>query len=105
MGTLLQASYGQLSDVLYVSLGSPVPSEADGEPDGIELAFAVSDGAPCGASVIGYRLYGWDSRLQQLSARTGAHLKVDPTCVEAAARTAMSAQMLDHAADHVPMHK
>src|SRR3954470_23899858 len=37
MGALLQASYDQLSDVLYVSLGAPVPSEAEGEPDGIEL--------------------------------------------------------------------
>jgi hypothetical protein len=100
MGALLQASYDQLSDVLYVSLGAPVPNEAEGEPDGIELAFAVSDGAPCGASVIGYRLYGWDSRLDQLGARISSHLKVDPISIETAVQAAVDSQTLDH----VPMH-
>ena len=86
MRSALQASYDSISDVLYFSLGVPIPNEAVGVADGIELAFALATGDPCGGAVVGYRLYDWPLHHDRLAVLIGRHLAIAPDEVEAVVR-------------------
>jgi hypothetical protein len=86
----LTADFDAAGDVLNVVLGKPVPAEGSGLPGGIELDFAIEDGKPCGATVIGYRRNGWVERTDELAARIGAHLAVRPQIVAEAIRVAVT---------------
>lgn len=87
----LRASYDELADVLYISLGEPVPSEGDGVPNGIELDFTLDSGIPCGATVIGFRQYEWHNYLEQLGAIIARHLGMRGLDVESAVQSAVRA--------------
>lgn len=69
--------YDRMADVLYVTLGRPVPDEGEDRPRGIVLRFAIKDDFPSGATVIGFRRNKWDKELLTLSEIIGSHLMVD----------------------------
>jgi uncharacterized protein YuzE len=72
----LKASYDPDADVLYLNLGEPVPIEGDGLPRGVELDYAMEGGQPCGVTVIGYNLNGWNNSMSELAMIAAAHLSV-----------------------------
>jgi len=41
------------SDVLYLSLGEPVPSYSEERPEGIVLRWAYADNGPSGVTIVG----------------------------------------------------
>lgn len=73
--------YDRASDVLYVSLGRPVPDEGEDRPRGIVLRFAVEDDRPTGVTVIGFHRNGWSDELHSLSKLISRHLTIDPNGV------------------------
>ena len=73
------ADYDRDADVMYVALGSPVPSEGEDHPRGVVLRFAQSDNSPSGVTIIGYFRHRWDEDLHSLSELIGRHLRVDAT--------------------------
>ena len=58
--TPLRFGYDKNVDVLYLVVGAPQDVEGDGLPDGVEIGFSVTTGAPCAVTVIGYRRNHWD---------------------------------------------
>lgn len=82
MSERLFLSYDNHADVLYVALGSPVPAETDEDDNGLLLRFAVSDGHPCGVTVLGFRKSHWDERVRQLSEAVASHLHLPPVEVQ-----------------------
>jgi hypothetical protein len=83
----LRVDYDRPADVLYIAVGRPVPSEGEGVAPGLQLDYALADGSPCGATVIGYNTYGWPGRVDELARLVGAHLQLQPSQVLAALRT------------------
>ena len=77
--TRVTADFDQEADVLYVTLGDVVPSEGVGFEDGLELDYALSDGAACAVTIIGYRLYGWPERLSSLADLIADHFHANQT--------------------------
>lgn len=71
------ADYDRHADVLYIARGRRVPAEGEGLPGGVELDFALADGSPCGATVIGFWRNGWSERLDELASIIGKHLSID----------------------------
>jgi hypothetical protein len=69
--------YDRAADVLYVSLGRPVPDEGEDRPRGIVLRFAVEGDRPTGVTVIGFRRNGWNNDLHSLSKLISRHLTID----------------------------
>jgi uncharacterized protein YuzE len=51
-----QVEYDRVADVLYVSLGDPVPAVAreDAEVEGLHLRYAMDDNHLCGATIVWY---------------------------------------------------
>jgi hypothetical protein len=74
----VSVAYDRHADVLHVTLGDAVPYEGDGRPKGVELDYALKDGSPCGAKVIGFERNGWTEkgRLAELASILGRHLSV-----------------------------
>jgi hypothetical protein len=70
------ADYDDDADVLYFSLGEPVPSESEDDPAGIVLRWSIQSGQPSGATVVGYRGYSWSRRLPDLISLVAHHLHV-----------------------------
>jgi Protein of unknown function (DUF2283) len=73
--------YDRHADVLYVSLGKPVPDEGEDRPRGVVLRFSTKDDHPTGVTVIGYRRNGWSNDLQALSRLIALHLTINPNGV------------------------
>ena len=72
----LIADYDADADVLYLSLGPPVPSELEDNPAGVVLRWSIQSGEPSGATVVGYRGYSWARRLPDLVSLVARHLHV-----------------------------
>jgi hypothetical protein len=70
--------YDYPADVLYVSLGRPVPDEGEDMPRGVVLRYALKDGNPSGATVIGLRQNQWHRNLSELADIIARHLTIDP---------------------------
>lgn len=80
----IAADYDRNADVLYVARGERVPAEGEGLPGGVELDYALTDGSPCAATIIGFRRNGWPERVEELAGIIGRHLSVSSrTAVEA----------------------
>jgi hypothetical protein len=73
--------YDRMADVLYVSLGKPIPDEGEDRPRGIILRFAMKDNIPSGVTVVGFHHNKWDKDLLALSEIVGLHLMIDPVGV------------------------
>ncbi|MBE0586546.1 MAG: DUF2283 domain-containing protein [Hydrogenophaga sp.] len=72
----LSLRYDELADVLYVALGVPVPADTDEDDNGLLLRFALSDGHPCGVTVLGFREDRWNQRVGALSDVVATHLHI-----------------------------
>lgn len=106
MRSVLQASYDSTSDVLYFSLGDPVPNETEGVANGVELAFDLETGTPCGGAVIGYRQYEWPHHLDKLATIIGNHLGMAPDVVEAIVSNTLPPKMaMFSAANSHPLNR
>jgi hypothetical protein len=97
MGTLKRnrpvmviADYDSSADVLYIGPRHWDSSEGDGLPDGVELDYALADGKPCGATIIGYRRNGWPDRLEELARIVAGHLSVGADRVAKAIKSAVA---------------
>jgi hypothetical protein len=64
--------------------------EGDGLPMGVELDFAIDDGAPVGVKVIGYRRNNWYGDVEKLVEIVSKHLSVDPRRADATIRKAVA---------------
>jgi hypothetical protein len=69
------------ADVLYVSLGNPVPSYSDEEPDGILLNRAYSGNNPSGVTAICF-LAHWRHRRPQFYRLVAEYLGLPASSVE-----------------------
>jgi hypothetical protein len=69
------------ADVLYVSLGKPVPSYSDEEPDGILLNRDYSGNRPSGVTAICF-LAHWRHRRPQFYRLVAEYLGLPPVSVE-----------------------
>lgn len=69
--------YDSDADVLYLTYGTPRSGFGDSSVDEVTLRYADSDGAPIGATVIGYHALGWDRRKEALSRTIANHLHLD----------------------------
>lgn len=78
----LSLKYDKHADVLYVALGVPVPAETDEDDNGLLLRFALSDGHPCGVTVLGFRTGHWNQRVHKLSGLVADHLHIPSIEVE-----------------------
>src|ERR1700722_9573515 len=78
----VRASYDADGDILYVSLGAPVPADSESRPRGILLRYRSSDDVPCGVTVLSFAENRWDEDGQELAKLIAAHLrKVDASQV------------------------
>jgi hypothetical protein len=84
------ADYDRPADVLYIARGERVPAEGEGLAGGVELDYALADGSPCTATVIGFRRNGWPERLDELAGIVGRHLSVGPRRIAEAILTAIT---------------
>lgn len=73
--------YDRAADVLYVSLGKPVPDEGEDRPRGVVLRFAVKGDHPTGVTIVGFLRNGWSTDLQSLARLISRHLTIDPNGV------------------------
>lgn len=69
--------YDHVADVLYVTLGRPVPAEGEDGPRGTVLRYSLADGSPVGVTVIGFSHNGWERRVDELSRLIAGHLRID----------------------------
>lgn len=77
----IAADYDEQADVLYLALGTPVPSSSDEDDDGLIVRFALQDGHPCGVTVLGFRAAKWHRNINRLSSIVSRHLRVEPQSV------------------------
>ena len=80
----IRANYDRDADVMYVTFGDYQPGFGDDGDDDVILRFADADGAPSGATIIGYAELGWPDRKDRLSEIVSRHLGVRPSEVSKA---------------------
>lgn len=68
--------YDTHADVLYVAVGEFVPADTDEDERGLLLRFALSDGHPCGVTVLDFKGDHWPDRIGELSEVMASHLHV-----------------------------
>ena len=88
------ADYDPDADVLYLSLGRPVPSESEDDESGVALRWSLSTGAPSGATVVGYSEYHWPTQLDRLTKIISKHLHVSARDAFSAIEIATSSKEL-----------
>lgn len=71
----LTVDYDSDADVLYVSLGRPVPAEGE-YVDDIIYRYAMKDNSPSGVTVIDYRGNNWDKKVDELAKLIAKHLAI-----------------------------
>lgn len=74
--------YDAHADVLYVLLGSPVPAETDEDDNGLLLRYAISDGHPCGVTILDFKRDHWDQRVPELSSAVASHFHVSAALIQ-----------------------
>jgi hypothetical protein len=84
------ADYDRNADVLYIARGERIPAEGEGLPGGVELDYALADGSPCAATVIGFRRNGWPERVDELAGIVGRHLSIGPRRIAGVIRDAVA---------------
>jgi len=89
-GVDLLADYDRPTDVLYVVLGAPVPSEGEGQPGGVELDFSLRDNSPCAVTIIGFNQNGWQKRRAELVKIISRHLSIPTDSVAYVVNTAVT---------------
>ena len=85
----VSADYDPETDVLYVTLGDPIECEGDGLENGVELDYAVADGKPCAATVVGFHRHRWEANVAGLAQIISGHLNIVDQPVAVAIRGAV----------------
>ena len=80
----VSADYDREADVMYLRFGDEQPGFGDDGDDDVILRFADADGAPSGATIIGYAELGWHDRKDRLAEIVARHLGVRPAEVSQA---------------------
>ena len=80
----VSADYEREADVTYLRFGEDQPGFGDDGDDDVILRFADADGAPSGATIIGYAELGWPDRKDRLAEIVSRHLGVRPADVSQA---------------------
>jgi hypothetical protein len=80
----LRVDFDPASDVVYVSLGEPVPDEGEDRSGGVILRYASHENSPSGVTIVGFARNGWEQNLTRLCGIIGRHLNADPGAVLAA---------------------
>jgi len=80
----VSADYDREADVMYLRFGDDLPGFGDDGDDDIILRFADADGAPSGATIIGYAALGWHDRNDRLAEIVSRHLGIRPAEVSQA---------------------
>ena len=80
----LLADYDREADVLYFTSGPSVPGYGDEGPGDVILRYSLADGAPIGATVIGFAECGWGGRTDVLARVVSKHLGVSDEAVVSA---------------------
>lgn len=71
----LMTDYDSNADVMYVSMGKPVPAVTETDEDGLILRFALNDNRQCGVTVLSYNK-AWGSERCQLAQRIADFLMI-----------------------------
>lgn len=79
----VSADYDPDADVLYISLGEPVPAEGK-YVNGVIYRYSMKDGTPCGVTVVSYLSEKWNSKIEELAKLVAEYL---PTTKEDVIRT------------------
>lgn len=80
----VSADYDRAADVLYVSIGSPVPAEGEDFARGLILRYSMSDDSPVGATIIGAAHNLWLQDIDELSDTLAKHLKMPKSKISSA---------------------
>lgn len=75
--------YDEDFDVLYLALGKPVPATVDDDDELVLVRLALSDGHPCGATIMGFRS-SWSQRIDQLASVVAGKLHIPVQAVSEA---------------------
>ena len=75
----LKVAYDRPVDVLHITIGEATAYEGEGLPRGVEIDYAVDNGVPCGAKVIGFERNGWSEETKALAALLSRYLDVSAT--------------------------
>lgn len=95
----VQASYDKAADVLYLSLGAPQQADTDEVRPGLLIRYSWRDGRPCGATIIDYRMAHANEPSEIVEIYLETYLGVPRKSIEAAIARAVSAELLEPAAD------
>jgi hypothetical protein len=82
------ANFDDEEDVLYVSLGRPVPSYGN-ERDGLIYRFSYDHDSPSGVTIVGFSQC-WAARKTELFVKIGKFLHVSSALVGGAVTNALS---------------
>lgn len=63
----IQMIYDIMGDVLYISLGNPVPCYSKSIGNVVLLRRSQENNIPCAVTVIGYFANEWDNKLSELN--------------------------------------
>jgi hypothetical protein len=79
----LKVDFDAEEDVLYVSLGAPIPSHADEAPDGLLLRRSNAEDRPSGVTAFDFR-QNWRDRRSAFYSLVADYLHVPTQVVERA---------------------
>jgi hypothetical protein len=83
----IKVSFDRDSDVLYTSLGDPVPCLSEDGANGLVLRRDVENGLPSGVTVL--YVDQWRDKLGELSRRIGGFLGIAPADIFVAIKAAL----------------
>jgi hypothetical protein len=63
----VQVDFDDASDVVYVSLGDPVPDEGEDRPNDVVLRYSLRHNVPSGVTVVGFVRNSRNGHLAKLS--------------------------------------
>ena len=73
----IRVSYDTKGDVMYLSLGPPVPASSESRSRGILLRYNDVSDAPCGVTVLSFSHNGWDEHIEELAKVVADHLSIE----------------------------
>jgi hypothetical protein len=79
--TRLSVDFDAQEDVLYISLGKPVPSYAEEAPDGVLLRRSNAEDQPSGVTALDFR-NNWLAQRKRFYALVADYLHIPATTIE-----------------------
>jgi uncharacterized protein YuzE len=72
----VRASYDELADVLYVSIGDPESCTTEDDEKGLLWRYSKRTGKPSGVTILGFHEGDWPSDIERLVAEISERLNV-----------------------------